>query len=49
MDMSKKLLGAEHPDTVTSMADLASTYAKEGRKDEADHLKLEVINIRRRT
>jgi hypothetical protein len=26
MDMRKKLLGAEHPDTLTSMANLASTY-----------------------
>ena len=26
MDMRKKLLGAEHPDTLTSMGNLASTY-----------------------
>ena len=26
MDMRKKLLGTEHPDTLTGMANLASTY-----------------------
>ena len=26
MDMSKKLLGAEHPDTLRTMGDLAITY-----------------------
>jgi hypothetical protein len=26
MDMRKKLLGAEHPDTLSSMGNLASTY-----------------------
>ena len=47
MDIRKKLLGAEHPDTLTSMENLASIYEKEGRKDKADHLKLEVMNVRR--
>ena len=47
MDMRKKLLGAEHPDTLMSMANLASIYKKEERKDEANHLKHEVMNVRR--
>ena len=31
METSKRVLGAEHPDTLTSMANLASTYQNQGR------------------
>src|SRR3984885_11227325 len=31
MELRKKVLGAEHPDTLTSMANLAETYWKQGR------------------
>jgi Tetratricopeptide repeat len=48
MDMSKKLLGAEHPDTIRSMGNLASTYRNQGRCNEAEQLELEVININKR-
>ena len=47
INMSKKLLSVEHLHTLTYMVDLASTYEKDRRKDEADHLKLEVINVKR--
>jgi len=40
--MRKKLLGAEHPDTLQSMASLASTYASKGKWDEAEQLLVEV-------
>jgi len=36
----KKLLGAEHPDALTSMANLASTYCNQGRWNEADQSNL---------
>jgi hypothetical protein len=38
IDMRKNLLGAEHPDTLTSMGNLANTYRKLGRWDEAEKL-----------
>ena len=46
MDMRKKLLVAEHPDTLTSMGNLASTYTNLGRWNEAEQLELEVMNIK---
>ena len=48
MDMRKKLLGAEHPDTLTSMANLAHTYKKQGRWNEAEQLQIQVMNIRKK-
>jgi hypothetical protein len=33
-----RVLGDEHPDTLTSMADLASTYRNQGRWKEAEEL-----------
>ena len=48
MDMRKKLLGAEHPDTLTSMGNLASTYKNQGRVCESEKLVLEVMNIKTR-
>jgi hypothetical protein len=35
METRKRVLGDEHPDTLTSMANLASTYREQGRWDEA--------------
>ena len=46
MDMTKKLLGADHPDTLNSMENLASTYWNQGRWNEAEDLELEVMNIK---
>ena len=46
--MRKKLLGAEHPQTLNSMGDLASTYRDQGRVHESEKLELEVINIKSR-
>jgi hypothetical protein len=36
--LRKELLGEEHPHTLTSMANLASTYRKQGRLEEAEEL-----------
>jgi hypothetical protein len=43
LEMSKRVLGDEHPDTITRKANLASTYSDQGRWDEAEMLKLEVL------
>ena len=43
MDMRKKLLGAEHPDTLSSMANLALTYRNKGRWNEAEQLQVQNI------
>ena len=45
MDMTKKLLGAEHPDTITSMANLASTYRSQGRWNEAEKLEVQFMDM----
>ena len=41
------MLGAEHPDTLTSMANLASTYRNQGRWKEAEELEVKVKETRR--
>jgi Tetratricopeptide repeat len=38
METRKRVLGKEHPDTLTSMANLASTYGNQGRWKEAEEL-----------
>src|SRR5271168_561668 len=48
MDMRKKLLGAEHPETLTSMANLASTYGNQGRWNEAEQLVVQVMDMRKK-
>ena len=45
MDMRKKLLGAEHPDTLTSMGNLAITYQNQGRWNEAEQLGVQVVDM----
>ncbi|KAK3347271.1 putative kinesin [Lasiosphaeria hispida] len=46
--MQKELLGEEHPGTLASMADLASTYWNQGRWKEAEELLVEVMEARKR-
>jgi Tetratricopeptide repeat len=41
-------LGEEHPDTLTSMGNLASTYKDQGRWMEAEKLDISVMEIRKR-
>jgi hypothetical protein len=38
METFQTKFGADHPDTLTSMANLASTYRKQGRWEEAEKL-----------
>jgi tetratricopeptide (TPR) repeat protein len=48
MQMRKRVLGDEHPDTLTSMANLASTYMNQGRWKEAEELNVQAMQMRRR-
>ena len=43
IETSKATLGADHPDTLTSMGNLALTYNKQGRWDEAETLGVQVM------
>jgi tetratricopeptide (TPR) repeat protein len=43
----KKVLGEKHPDAITSMADLATTYHAQGRYDEAEKISVEVLALGR--
>ena len=38
MEMSKRVLGQGHPDTLASMANLAPMYRNQGRWKEAEEL-----------
>ena len=46
--LSSRVLGAEHPDTLTGMANLASTYRNQGLWKEAEELFVQVIETRKR-
>jgi len=46
--MRKELLGEEHPSTLSSMANLASTYRNQGRWKEAERLEVQVVEARTR-
>ncbi|KAF1813614.1 HET-domain-containing protein [Eremomyces bilateralis CBS 781.70] len=48
LEMKKRLLGLEHPDTLTSMANLASTYRNQGRWDAAEELEVQVMETRKK-
>jgi tetratricopeptide (TPR) repeat protein len=48
METSKRVLGDEHPDTLTSIANLASTYGDQGRWDEVEELEVEVMKTSKR-
>jgi hypothetical protein len=48
MQTRKRVLGDEHPDTLTIMNDLASTYWNQGRWRETEELQVQVIQARKR-
>ncbi|CAG8069403.1 unnamed protein product [Penicillium salamii] len=48
MKAYKKIFGAEHPDTLMSMKNLASTFQKLGRLHEAETLEVQVLQTRKR-
>ena len=43
METRKIVLGPEHPDTLTSMNNLALTYGDQGRWAEAEKLQVQVM------
>ena len=43
MDMTRKILGAEHPHTLCSMSNLASTYRSQGKWNKAEQLEVQVL------
>ena len=46
--MRKRVLGVEHPETLTSMADLASTFRDQSQRKEAEKLEIQVVEMRKR-
>ncbi|RYN79403.1 hypothetical protein AA0119_g13528, partial [Alternaria tenuissima] len=48
METRKRVLSDEHPDTLTSMANLALTYCNQGRWKEAEELQMQVMQTRKR-
>jgi hypothetical protein len=47
LEMRKRVLGAEHPDTLNSMNNLTSTYSNQGRWKEAEELEVQVMETRK--
>ena len=45
--MMKKLLGAEHPHTIRTMGNLASTYQRQGKLNEAMQLEAQVLDVKK--
>jgi len=48
MQRYRRVLGQENPNTLTSMANLASTYRNQGRWKEAEDLGVQVMEMRKR-
>ncbi|GKZ26792.1 hypothetical protein AbraCBS73388_003177 [Aspergillus brasiliensis] len=47
LELHKHMLGPEHPDTLTSKANLASTYWNQGRWKDAEELGVQVLELRK--
>ena len=48
METRRRVLGEEHPSSLSSMNDLASTYSKQGPWTEAVNLIAECVQLRNR-
>jgi hypothetical protein len=48
METRKRVLGEEHPDTLTSMNNLALTFKDQGRNDDALKLMTECLSLSKR-
>jgi hypothetical protein len=48
MQTRKRVLSDEHPDTLISINNLASTYSNQGRWKEAEELQVQVMETRKR-
>ena len=46
--MEQRLLGKEHPDTLISMGNLAGTYYRQSRWEDAERLEVQVLELRKR-
>ncbi|KAK1837152.1 Tetratricopeptide repeat-domain-containing protein [Podospora conica] len=47
-ELRQKVLGESHPDTMTSMSNLATGYNEQGRYSEAESIMIEVLDLRRK-
>jgi tetratricopeptide (TPR) repeat protein len=47
VELREEVLGADHPNTLTSMDNLASTYRNQGRWEEAEKLEVQVMKTRK--
>jgi len=45
MEIRKKVLGADHPDTLRSIGNLANTYANQRRWNRAEQLEIQVVDM----
>lgn len=48
MEVRKRVLGEEHPDMLTSIANSALTYREQGRWKKAEELEMQMIETGRR-
>jgi hypothetical protein len=48
IETRKRVLNNRHPNTLSSIANLASTYRNQGRLREAEELEVQVIETRKR-
>ena len=48
LETRKRVLGEEHPHTLTTMGNLALTYWNQGRWKEAEQLEVQVLETRKR-
>jgi hypothetical protein len=48
LDARNRILGVEHPDTILTMGNLASTYRELGKYTEAEKLEIQVLDARNR-
>ena len=46
--MRKKVLGAEHPDTLAVMGNLANAYLSQGRWNKAEQLNVQIMEMRKK-
>jgi len=48
LDLQKKVLGPEHPDTLTRMASLARTYLDQEKYEQAGKLELKILDLHKK-
>ena len=45
--VKQRVLGADHPSTLTTAGDLASSFSRQGKYDEAEKMEREVLAVRK--